>query len=67
MYGCCKPTSSFNTTNKRLALKLDDQEPLSKLWLIICVGKEHHPKVDFMKKYTEEMLKAKNMMSTKTK
>uniref|UniRef100_A0A7S3J8Q0 Uncharacterized protein n=1 Tax=Euplotes harpa TaxID=151035 RepID=A0A7S3J8Q0_9SPIT len=59
IYGCFDSKSVFKTTTKTLQAKFEEREPLTPSSL------QYFHKNDFMKKYTEEMLKAKNMMNNK--
>lgn len=55
-YGLWKPKEEFKSENQRMSKDLNEAEPID--W-------SYHNKMDAMKRYTEEMLKAANMRGAK--
>ncbi|CAI2380531.1 unnamed protein product [Moneuplotes crassus] len=59
-YGCWQPKEGhYQSTKYRLEAKFSEADPTTPS------SRQFFHKNDFMKKYTEEMLKAKNMMNDK--
>mmetsp|Transcript_18408 Transcript_18408/g.16276 ORF Transcript_18408/g.16276 Transcript_18408/m.16276 type:complete len:152 (-) Transcript_18408:67-522(-) len=58
-YGCGIKKNVFKTTSLRLQAKFSESDPIT------TSSRQYFKKNDFIKKYTEEMLKAKNMMNNK--